>query len=195
MTRATHQTVRLSTGKHTSPHDGACVMELASMLAGEPFSDHPRSVCPVIGSLLRAYNDSIDSRRRQDLYACAAKVVGSAAGDDVQRARVLHLREWARLQRPRRWTLGLGCGLRALLARRGESVALSGPRALAAMPRTNETHAAVLALVDELLDIGRRAPATELAPAPPLCHDTNSRLVTATPHGSQTVSLSINRKG
>ena len=27
------------------------------MLAGEPFSDHPESVCPVIGSFLRAYND------------------------------------------------------------------------------------------------------------------------------------------
>ena len=36
MTRVTHQTVRLTTGKHTSPSDGACVMELASMLAGEP---------------------------------------------------------------------------------------------------------------------------------------------------------------
>jgi len=41
----THQTIRLSRGKHSSPEEGACVMELASMLAGEPFSDHPcRSV-------------------------------------------------------------------------------------------------------------------------------------------------------
>ena len=47
------------------------------MLAGEPFSDHPHSVCPVIGSFLRAYNDRIDDRRRQDLYAYAAAVVGS----------------------------------------------------------------------------------------------------------------------
>jgi hypothetical protein len=183
MTRVTHQTVRLTTGKHTSPRDGACVMELASMLAGEPFSDHPRSVCPVIGSLLRAYNDSVDSRRRQDLYACAAKVVGSAAGDDVQRARVQHLREWAQLQRPRRWTLWLGSGLRALLAQRAESVELSGSRALAAVPRTAKTHAAVLALVDELLEIGRRAPASEWAPVAPQCHDTNSRLVTANRQG------------
>ena len=36
------------------------------MLAGEPFSDQPASVCPVIGSFLRAYNDSIDDGRRQD---------------------------------------------------------------------------------------------------------------------------------
>ena len=52
-----YQTIKLSTGKHSSPEVGACVMELASMLAGEPFSDHPESVCPVIGSFLRAYND------------------------------------------------------------------------------------------------------------------------------------------
>jgi len=76
MTPVTHQTVKLSKGRHDSPDEGACVMELASMLAGEPFSDHPASVCPVIGSCLRAYNDWIDDDRRQDLYRYAAKVVG-----------------------------------------------------------------------------------------------------------------------
>ena len=50
---ASHQTVRLGRGKHASPTDGVCVMELSSMLAGERFSDRPRSVCPVIASLLR----------------------------------------------------------------------------------------------------------------------------------------------
>ncbi len=48
-------------------------MELASMLAGETFTDHPESVCPVIGSLLRAYNDRLDDDRRQDLYRYAAQ--------------------------------------------------------------------------------------------------------------------------
>src|SRR5207237_10059017 len=91
----THQTVRLSKGKHSSPEEGACVMELASMLAGEPFSDHPASACPVIGSFLRAYNDSVDDRRRQDMYAYAARVVGSRTGAEVQRARAERLLEWA----------------------------------------------------------------------------------------------------
>ena len=50
----THQTIKLSKGKHTSKDDGACFMELASMLADEPFSEHPAAVCPVIGALLRA---------------------------------------------------------------------------------------------------------------------------------------------
>ena len=51
-----HQTVRLSAGRHSSPAEGVCVMELASMLAHEPFSDQQRSVCPVIAAFLRAYN-------------------------------------------------------------------------------------------------------------------------------------------
>ena len=63
-----HQTVRLSPGRHGRPEDGVCVMELASMLAGERFSDRPRSVCPVIAAFLRSYNDQVDDRRRQDLY-------------------------------------------------------------------------------------------------------------------------------
>jgi AhpD family alkylhydroperoxidase len=40
-------------------------MELASMLAHEPFSERPQSVCPVIGAFLRAYNDRLDDRWRQ----------------------------------------------------------------------------------------------------------------------------------
>src|ERR1700756_2774838 len=87
MSPVSYQTIKLSKGKHTSPEDGACVMELASMLAGEQFSDHPASVCPVIGSFLRAYNDSVDDNRRQDLYAYAARVVGTRTTAEGQRLR------------------------------------------------------------------------------------------------------------
>jgi len=72
-----HQTVRLSTGRHDSPDDGVCVMELASMLAGEPFTDHPHAVDRRLGAFLRAYNDAVDDERRQDLYPLAAAVVGT----------------------------------------------------------------------------------------------------------------------
>lgn len=71
------QTVRLSRGSHLSAEHGACVMELTSMLAGERFSDHPRTACPVVAALLRAYNDGTTDERRQDLYAFAASAVGS----------------------------------------------------------------------------------------------------------------------
>src|SRR3954451_6271838 len=82
-----HQTVRLARGRHKSPSDGACVMELASMLAGEDFSDRPKCVDPVIASFLRAFNDRLDTRQRQRLRPYAAAVVGSRSGRKVTRAR------------------------------------------------------------------------------------------------------------
>ena len=75
-----HQTIKLSRGRHSSPEHGACVMELASMLAGESFSDHPRSVSRPIASFLRGYNDLVDDRRRADLYRYAAEAVAPVAG-------------------------------------------------------------------------------------------------------------------
>lgn len=44
MTLMSHQTIRLSKGMHASPEQVACTMELAPMLADEPFNDHPQSV-------------------------------------------------------------------------------------------------------------------------------------------------------
>jgi hypothetical protein len=73
----THQNVRLCRGAHRSPADGACVMELVSMLAGERFTDRPQTACPVIGAFLRAYNDVVGDASRQDLLACASTVVAS----------------------------------------------------------------------------------------------------------------------
>src|SRR5947208_7984501 len=77
MPQVSYQTIKLSKGKHLSPDEGACVMELASMLAGERFSDHPRAVCPVIAVVLRGYNDGADDRRRQELYRYASEAVGT----------------------------------------------------------------------------------------------------------------------
>jgi hypothetical protein len=94
MAPATCQTIKLRRGKHKSPEEGARVMELASMLAGEPFSDHPVSVCPVIGAFLRRYNDSTGDDRRQDLYRYSAAVVGTSGPDEVERARLDRLVTW-----------------------------------------------------------------------------------------------------
>jgi hypothetical protein len=89
-----HQTVRLGRGRHAVPGDEVCVMELASMLAGEPFSDHPRAVCPVLGALLRAYNDHIDDHRRQALYPLASLVVGTRSTREVEEARTRTMLDW-----------------------------------------------------------------------------------------------------
>jgi hypothetical protein len=62
-------------------------MELASMLADEPFSDRPASASPVIAALLRTYNDGLDDERRQDLYPLASLVVGSLRGHAIEEER------------------------------------------------------------------------------------------------------------
>jgi hypothetical protein len=70
-------------------------MELASMLAGERFGDRPSSGCPVIGAILRVYNDSVDERRRQDLYRFAADAVDTRRDYRTQRRRADVALDWA----------------------------------------------------------------------------------------------------
>jgi hypothetical protein len=142
-------------------------MELASMQAGEPFSDHPAAACPVIGSFLRAYNDSIDDSRRQDLYVYAARVVGSRSSIGAQRERVEHLAEWAFEMQRRHWTSRYVpmARLRRASLRRQPSAHAVGTYAVRAIPRhTAETHAQTLAMLDELLAIGA-PPQQGLSPA------------------------------
>jgi hypothetical protein len=154
MAQVTHQTVTLSRGKHRSPEEGACVMELASMLAGEPFTDHPRSVCPVIASVLRAYNDWSDNARRQDLYGYAAKVVGSRAGADVERARVERLRRWV-LGTPDGRLMRLFVPRRLRMWMRSGQLDIWGPDFVRTIAKRGfRRHTEVLALIDELLIIG-----------------------------------------
>ena len=63
MPQVTHQTVTLGAGRHESPDEGTGVMELASMLAGEPFTDRPRSVSRTIAAFLRVCNDLLGGER------------------------------------------------------------------------------------------------------------------------------------
>jgi hypothetical protein len=135
-------------------------MELASMLAGEEFSDRPASVCPVIGALLRAHNDSIDDRHRQALYAYAAKIVGSRSAGPVQDARKARLSEWDKHVRRRQSAESeLRRPLRALNRMLKAMFIDSQAHAFYRLTVHNdETHAEVLALVDELLAINPGGP-------------------------------------
>lgn len=151
MSPVTHQTITLGKGKHRSPDEGACVMELASMLADEPFSDHPISVCPVIGSFLRAYNDFVDDERRQDLYAYAAHVVGSRGSAEVQAARAERLAAWAEARQPRRRRPAFFPLALPTLGPKPANDTL-GTRAVRTIAAHDDSsHGAALALVDELL--------------------------------------------
>ena len=79
--------VRLTDGGHSSPRAGVCVVELASLIAHEEFSDRPRCVCPVIGAFLRGWNDRAPYAERQRLSPYAKRIVGSRGGPRVTRER------------------------------------------------------------------------------------------------------------
>ena len=151
-----HQTVRLSRGRHFSPDHGVCVMELASMLAGEPFSDHPHSVCPVIGAFLRAYNDGLPDDRRQDLYEYAAKVVGTTSSRRVRRARARLCLEWLDGRSP-----GGRRPSRLSLLLAGWTLGSVGRAAARAARSSVSTHESVLRLIDEMVELGKPAGTTE----------------------------------
>jgi hypothetical protein len=69
--------LRLAEGGHDSPRDGVCVVELASLLAGERFSDRPACVDHVIGGYLRSLNDRVSHAERQRLLPYAERAVGT----------------------------------------------------------------------------------------------------------------------
>jgi hypothetical protein len=71
----------LSRGKHRNPKKGACFMELASYLAGEPWSDHPSCTHSLLASLARDVNDHVGDYARSRLAPHIPDVIG-LNGDD-----------------------------------------------------------------------------------------------------------------
>jgi hypothetical protein len=148
MALVSHQTVRLGRGDHRDARAGMCVLELASVLAGNEFGAYPRSVCPVIAAFLRCYNDLVDDRRRQDLIPCAAAVVGSRASARLETRRARICRRWvASVARPGFWARPFWTLL--AIRRRSRNEAAATYAALVALD--GERHAAALELVDRLL--------------------------------------------
>ena len=163
--RPSFQTVRLGRGRHAGPEHGVCAVELASMLAGDRFSDAPRTACVAVAAFVRGYNDAIDDGRRQDLLAIASLLVGSSSTQEQTHARMWRLIGFARDLRPRR--LGV---LGPRLSYEDDLVKCeSAGRHVATVARRHpRVHAEALALLEALL----AAPAVELrserAPAPAL---------------------------
>ncbi|HTU84205.1 MAG TPA: hypothetical protein VMF57_01450 [Solirubrobacteraceae bacterium] len=156
-----YQTIKLSRGRHSSPEHGACVMELASMLAGEGFSDHPRSVSRPIASFMRGYNDLLDDRRRGDLYRYAALAVGTSSSRSTEEARVARLLAWGDELWERRAARSLleRVRYRRAVQERSNDPEPAGTYAVHAIGKVrDDSHAAALALVQEL--IAMQAPAS-----------------------------------
>jgi hypothetical protein len=160
-------------------------MELASMLAGEPFTDQPTSVSRSIAAFLRMYNDMLDDRRRQDLYSYASQVVGTAGSGRDERDRVEWLIGWAEemWEHRSRYTLLRRLTRRPLWnnQRDPEAAARSAIKAMGKV--TEEGHSRALALVDELIDIRTRSnrPVESVEIAAPRAASRVRRMTTARP--------------
>ncbi len=145
-------------------------MELASMLAGEPFTDRPRSVCPVIGAFMRIYNDRLDGEHRQDLYAYASAVVGtSGAGAEATIARARACEDFAeRMARRRPRPVRL---LARRRRRQSPTPSAAGVAAARSLPRIDdEVHAMALAHIDLLISLGGEDVAAGRCDARPLVY-------------------------
>jgi hypothetical protein len=123
------------------------------MLAGERFSDRPASVCPILAAILRAYNDNVDRRRRPDLYRYASEAVGTRGDFALELRRARTAIAWATDQFERR---------RPRLLRRIPPAPTpgDGPDQIAfyllkavGRRRSDQTHLALLALIDRLIAI------------------------------------------
>jgi hypothetical protein len=76
----------LSYGTHARPEDGRCAMEWVSHLAGEPHSDEPACVSPVLRAMCIALNDGLEHEPRQRLRPYLARTIGTADdGLDTER--------------------------------------------------------------------------------------------------------------
>jgi len=76
----------LAHGTHASPQDGRCAMEWVSYLAGEPHTDEPVCVSPVLRAMCIALNDGLDLAPRQRLRSYLTRTIGTAHdGLDEQR--------------------------------------------------------------------------------------------------------------
>ena len=78
----------LSRGKHRNSRKGACFMEMASVLAGERWSDHPRCTHPLLAELARLVNDSTSDSQRHRLAVLIPSVVGLNTDDLRMDARI-----------------------------------------------------------------------------------------------------------
>ena len=71
----------LSRGRHGNPRKGACFMELASMLAGERWSDRPACTHPLLAAVARHVNDYTSDDGRQRLIILIPSVIGLVSDD------------------------------------------------------------------------------------------------------------------
>jgi hypothetical protein len=86
----------LKSGSHSGPDAGACIMEAVAFVAGEPWSDHPQCVSPVIGAFLRNWNDNLqtDADRERLLKPLIPKIINTHADASTEERRSYLALDW-----------------------------------------------------------------------------------------------------
>jgi hypothetical protein len=94
-------TIKLQSGGHDNWEEGACLLETASYLAGEPWTDHPKCVSLVITRYGIALNDRLGDEDRQKLKPFIPGMLGTA-DDGLDDLREFMLADWSiRVATPR----------------------------------------------------------------------------------------------
>lgn len=98
-----------------------CALELVAWLAGEEHSDHPECTCPILGAVVRTFNDLVPDGAARDRYVrpLVPKLVRTTASLAIERERAF---------------LAADCAVRFFaplaLARAGEDAAAQAARGL-----------------------------------------------------------------
>lgn len=83
----------LDKGTHRTSAEGVCLLEAAALFAGEPHSDRPECVSPVLTAYGMALNDRWDDVQRQKLVPFIPLIIGTA-GDGQDEARSYLALDW-----------------------------------------------------------------------------------------------------
>ena len=99
----------LGKGAHDSPEKGMCALEAAAWIAGEPHTDHPACVCPVIAAFCRAWNDGLPANERNAiLRPLIPRLVGTRGSDALARRRALMAADWLVREHTPAWLRAAG---------------------------------------------------------------------------------------
>lgn len=88
------ETLHLERGDHKSLEEGVCLLEAIAYIAGEPWSDAPQCVSPVIAAFLRNYNDSVSDEKRQELKQYIPRLIGTRGSNALEERRAIMAGDW-----------------------------------------------------------------------------------------------------
>ena len=88
------QNLQLDTGGHSRFEEGACLLELAGWMAGEPWSDRPECVASVLATYGQRLNDALPDDLRQQLVPFAPRLIGTAGNPVLDERRGYMALDW-----------------------------------------------------------------------------------------------------